>query len=142
MEKFCQCGFSAENINEVIEHCFPENLGKINILLLLRPTLSANISTVLHFMHLWINSNPQFSFSESNITLNIDIECDIETIQGSQCKNNPEISTHTGESQSKGQGVFIAGIVLTVLALIILVACPVAVVLIKKYWKNIPALHA
>ena len=88
-------------------------------------------------MHIWINRKPQFAFSGSNITLNIDIECDIETIQGSQCKNNPEVSTHTGESQSKG--MLIAGSVLTVFALSILVT--VAVVLIKIYSKNRPAVH-
>ena len=137
MDNFCQCGFSAENINEVIQQCFPENPGKINILLLLRPPLITNISIVLNSMRSWINRNPKFSFNGSNITLNIDIECDIETIQGSQCKNIPEVtSTHTGESQSEGQGMLIAGGILLALSVLV-----VAVVLIILYCGNRPAVH-
>lgn len=95
VEGICQCGFSSENIDDIILHCFPDNLEKLNVLLLLRPTPTANTSEILNFMRRWIISNPQIIFS--NITLSIDTECDIETIQDSQCNINPSNDCPSGE---------------------------------------------
>lgn len=95
IENICQCGFSSGNINDVILQCFPENLEKLNVLMLLRPTPKTNTSEILNFLRTWINSNPQIMFS--NTTLSIDRECDIETVQDSQCNTNPTTDCSNGE---------------------------------------------
>ena len=90
MEQLCQCGFSAENINQIILKCFTDNLEKINALLLLTPTPTTNSSELLDVMRTWVDSSPQITLNGSNTTLSIDSTCDIETIQDSQCNTAME----------------------------------------------------
>ena len=111
VEQLCQCRFSAKNINQVILKCFTDNLQKINVLLLLTPTPTANTSEVLNFMRTWIDGSPQITLNGSNTTLSIDSSCDIETIQDSYCITTPpmeecvdgEVRLMNGETVTEGR---------------------------------------
>lgn len=94
VEDLCQCGFSANNIDQTIMQCFPDNQEKINILLLLRPTPRKNTSEILNFVRAWMTGNPQITFNENNTVLHIDSDCDIEKFQGSEC-NIPTVTEST-----------------------------------------------
>ena len=97
VEHLCQCGFSAKNMKQVILKCFSDNLQKINVLLLLTPTPTANISELLNAMRTWIDGSPQITLNGSNTTLSIDSSCDIETIQDSHCRDPPIVECVDGE---------------------------------------------
>ena len=99
IEQLCQCGFSVENIKQIVLKCFTDNLEKINVLLLLTPTPTTNTSELLNVMRIWIDGSPQITLNGSNTTLSIDTTCDIETVQDSQCNINPmnEVECAHGE---------------------------------------------
>ena len=111
MEQLCQCGFSVENIKQIILKCFTDNPEKINVLLLLTPTPITNTSELFNVLRTWIERSPQITLNGSNTTLSIDRECDIETIQDSHCITNPpmeecvngEVRLMNGETVTEGR---------------------------------------
>lgn len=161
VEGVCNCGFSTNNLIQIILQCFPDNPEKINVLLLLQETPNSNISQIITFMNTWINTDPYIILDENNTTVTIDSDCDIEIIQGSECTTGTQTppptmpqSTPTSSSiatyndttteptdpsfaqssQSKGQDLTTVGGVLLGIAIIIIVISIVIifVVLIRK----------
>ena len=159
VEELCQCGFSADHLNHIILQCFPDNQEKINVLLFVEPTPSTTTSEILALMNTWINGNPQIMLTESNTTLSIDSDCDIETIQGSECNSdkptptitkNQNITSPTSPSnvyyngtstenasvtgsESKGRDLAIVGGIFLTLALVTIAIVVVFLVVLVRY---------
>ena len=162
VEEQCQCGFSVGNVNQITLQCFSDNVEKVNTVLLVQPTPSQGTSeAVVAVIRRWIDSDPQIRFADTNVTLSIDSDCDIETIQGSVCDPDPPTSspsteppstnttTSTGSvtynetstdsvsatgSESRGQGAAVAGGVLIAVALVaIVVAVVIVLVILVRY---------
>jgi hypothetical protein len=85
VENLCDCGFSANNLQQIILQCFPDNPAKINLLMLLQATPSKTTSEIVGYLNTWIASGPQIVLDERNTTVSINGECDVTVIQGSEC---------------------------------------------------------
>ena len=152
VEELCDCGFSANSLNQITLQCFPDNQEKINILLLLQQTPTKNISEIITLLNTWISSNPLIVLDDSNTTLSFSSDCDIEKIQGSECNpstQTPTLSTMDSpspsnvaynqtptensnvaaeEDTSKGEDIAIAGGVLLTIAMIGIAAVLITIV--------------
>ena len=153
VEELCSCGFSTSNIAQIILQCFPDNPAKINVLFLLQETPTRNISEIIAFVNVWINSGPLIVLDENNTTVSVDGDCDVKTVQGSDCtlptsmptsspaptnKTNNETTTDEPsvsvvKSESKGQDLTTVGGTFLGVGIFIIVAsvCIVLFVLVR-----------
>lgn len=95
MQEYCQCVLSLDVVDQAIVQCFPENMEKINVLLLMHSTPSLNLSEISMYMHNWIESDPVIMINETS--LKIDDDCNIEIIQGPECVGNTSPTTASTE---------------------------------------------
>lgn len=154
VESACACGFSGNNINQIVLQCFPDNPTKINLLLLVQATPSTNTAEIVSYFNTWISSDPEITLDDST-TVGITKNCDISVIQGSECSTPPPPSSSPEPSPSpssngstateepgvskarSGQDLKTTGEVLIALAICflvvaVLIAAIVVYVLVKK----------
>lgn len=108
MQQYCQCSFSLDMVDQAIVQCFPENLEKINVLLLMQSSPNLRLSEMIMYMNNWIESDPVIMLNDT--TLRIDGDCDIAIIQGPECgaSTSPTTSPTTASTEASTEPMTIS----------------------------------
>ena len=103
VEEYCQCGLSTRAVHNIFLQCFPDDLNKMNVILIVQAIPSKNISEIILYTREWIGSSSPITIASN--PLQIDMNCDIETVQGPDCnvtKAPPSILSATSTIQRDG----------------------------------------